>query len=163
MDAEKVVTAGEQLAYASAAADTHEKAGVKTRATEEQLRYAKVLSYGMKVGLLGIVATMVIYMLGILPAKIPVGEVSNYWGMSVHECLKATGCSPGWAWVNMLGYGDFINFLPIAVLAGITVVCYISIIPILLRKKDKVYVAIAIMEVLVLALAASGVISTGGH
>ena len=133
------------------------------KATEEQLLYAKVLGKGMQVGLIGIFITMVIYMLGILPAKIPVGDVSKYWGMSVHNCLEATGCKPGWAWVHMVGYGDFLNFLPISILAGITVVCYIAIIPIFLKKKDVVYATIAILEVLVLSLAASGVISAGGH
>ena len=134
-----------------------------SKATEEQLIYAKVLGVCMKIGLLSIVITFAIYMLGLLPAKVPVEDVSKYWAMSVHKCLEETGCKPGWFWISNLGYGDYINFAPIAMLAGATVVCFISIIPTLFRKKDTVYGVIAIMEVLVLMLAASGVIKSGGH
>lgn len=135
----------------------------KIRATEEQLVYAKILEKGMQVGLAGLVITFVIYMTGVMPATIPVDEVSRYWGMSVHDYLGATGMQPGWAWLNHVGSGDFINFIPIAVLAGATILCYLAIIPVLLKKKDKVYAAIAVLEVLVLVLAASGVLKGGGH
>jgi len=42
-------------------------------------------------------------------------------------------------------------------------ICYLVILPILLRKKDIPYVVIAIAEVAVLALAASGILKSGGH
>jgi hypothetical protein len=62
----------------------------------------------------------------------------------------------------MLRYGDFLNFIGIAMLAGVTIVCYAAIIPMLLKRKDKVYALLALLEVVVLVLAASGVVS-GGH
>jgi len=37
------------------------------------------------------------------------------------------------------------------------------ILPILIKKKDTAYVVIAIAEVLVLSLAASGLLKVGGH
>ena len=63
----------------------------------------------------------------------------------------------------MLGKGDFLNFVGIAFLAGVTIPCYIRIIPILFAKKDTTYAILAIVEVLVLALAASGILKAGGH
>jgi hypothetical protein len=63
----------------------------------------------------------------------------------------------------MLGKGDFLNFTGIAFLALVTLVCYVRIVPILFRKKDTIYGVIAIVEVLILALAASGVLKSGGH
>ena len=63
----------------------------------------------------------------------------------------------------MLGKGDFLNFVGIAFLAGITIPCYMRIAPILFRKKDTVYGIIAIIEVLVLSIAASGIMKAGGH
>ena len=135
----------------------------KLKATEEQITYAKILDFGMKLGLIISVITFVIYLSGILPPHIPVNDLPNYWGLSVHKYLQATGLHTGWSWTGMLYKGDILNFVGIAFLSGITAICYIAIIPILFRKKDTVYGVIAIVEVLVLVLAASGILKAGGH
>ena len=83
--------------------------------------------------------------------------------MPVLKYLKATGIHPGWAWLGMLGKGDFLNFIGIAFLAGVTILCYLRIMPLLLKKKDTIYAVLAVVEVLVLTLAASGVLKAGGH
>jgi len=135
----------------------------KMKATEEQLAYAKILDIGMKLGLLMLIITFIIYLLGILSPHIPVDDLPKYWGLSVHKYLEHTGIHPGWAWLSMIGRGDFLNFIGIAFLAGVTVVCYIAIFPIFIRKKDSVYTILALLEVLVLVLAASGILRAGGH
>jgi hypothetical protein len=135
----------------------------KLQATEEQLAYAKLLDLGMKVGLLMLVITFIIYLFGIFTPYIPVEELPNYWKLPVKEYLHAKDIHTGWSWVSMVGKGDFLNFIPIVFLAGVTILCYIRIIPILFRKKDTVYAFLAIIEVLVLVLAASGVLKSGGH
>jgi hypothetical protein len=135
----------------------------KLKATEEQVSYAKILDLGMKAGLLALIITFIIYLTGFFTPHIPVNDLSKYWGMPVHEYLEHTKIHPGWAWLSMLNKGDFLNFVGIAFLAGVTMICYIAIIPILFKKKDSVYGVIAIIEVLVLALAASGILSAGGH
>jgi hypothetical protein len=135
----------------------------KMKATEEQLAYAKILDIGMKLGLLMLIITFIVYLLGILSPHIPVDDLPKYWGLSVHKYLERTGIHPGWAWLSMIGRGDFLNFIGIAFLAGVTVVCYIAIFPIFIRKKDTVYATLALLEVLVLVLAASGILRAGGH
>jgi len=135
----------------------------KMKATEEQIAYAKILDIGMKIGLLMLIVTFIIYLLGILSPHIPVNDLPKYWGLSVHKYLERTGIHPGWAWLFMVGRGDFLNFIGIAFLAGITVICYLAIFPILMRKKDAIYATLALLEVLVLVLAASGILKAGGH
>ena len=135
----------------------------KIRATEEQLAYAKLLDAGMKAGLLLLVITFIIYLTGILTPHVPVNDLPKYWAMPVAKYLAATQIPHGWAWLGMVGKGDFLNFIGIAFLAGVTIICYLRIIPILFRKKDGIYAVLAIVEVLVLALAASGVLKSGGH
>lgn len=130
---------------------------------EEQTAYASVLDTGMKAGLLIIIFTFIIYSFNLLPPHVPNPEISRYWSLPVNEYLKATGVQAGWSWINMLGKGDFLNFIGIAFLAGISILCYIRIMPLLLRKKDRAYFTIALLEVLVLLLAASGVLRSGGH
>jgi hypothetical protein len=135
----------------------------KLQATEEQLEYAKLLNVGMKLGLLMLLISFTIYVLGIFTPHVPVGDLPKYWSMPVKDYLKATDIHTGWSWVHLLGKGDFLNFVGIAFLSGVTILCYLRIIPILFRKKDTVYAVLAIIEVLVLVLAASGVLKSGGH
>ena len=135
----------------------------RLKATEEQIAYAKFLDLGMKVGFLVLVFTFVMYLAGVLTPYIPVSDLPQYWGLPVKEYLHATDIHSGWSWLGMLDRGDFLNFVGIAFLAGVTVFCYIRIIPILFRKKDTVYGVLAVIEVLVLVLAASGILKGGGH
>jgi len=135
----------------------------KLQATEEQLAYAKLLDLGMKFGLLALVVTFIVYIFGIFTPHIAVEELPNYWKLPVKEYLKVANIHTGWTWISMIGQGDFLNFIPIVFLAGVTILCYIRIIPILFRKKDTIYAVLAIVEVLVLVLAASGVLKSGGH
>ncbi len=55
------------------------------------------------------------------------------------------------------------NFAPIAFLSGLTIICYLVIVPGLLKKKDMAYVALALLEVAVLVVAESGILGAGGH
>jgi hypothetical protein len=133
------------------------------KATEEQFLYAKILNTGMLIGLAGLVIAFIIYCTGILEPLIPLEKVQSYWMLSVYEYLEQSGIHAGWAWLGKLQFGDMLNFLPIAFLSLLTIVCYISIIPGLIRKKDTAYVVIAVLEIIVLAVAASGILGTGGH
>jgi len=133
------------------------------KATEEQVLYAKILNIGMLIGLVGLVVAFIIYSTGILEPLIPLEKVQSYWILSVHEYLEQSGIQAGWAWFGKLQFGDMLNFLPIAFLSLLTIVCYIAIIPGLIRKKDTAFVVIAVLEIIVLAVAASGILGTGGH
>ncbi len=136
---------------------------LKTKASEEQITYANILNYGMWGGLFVLVITFVVYLSGILRSFIPIEKLSMYWSMNVKDYLHASNAPTGWGWVALAGKGDYLNFIGIAALAGLTIVCYIAILPILIKKKDTPFIVIAIMEVAVLLLAASGILKTGGH
>ena len=135
----------------------------------EQLVYAKVLEIGMYIGLLILFITFALYVFRVVTPAVPLEQVSNYWTHGVHEYLEVVNDDflhmehppTGWAWVGMLNKGDFLNFVGIAILAGVSILCYLAIVPTLLRKKDNAYLAMALLEVLVLALAASGILAVG--
>ncbi|MFA5809848.1 MAG: hypothetical protein WC935_05880 [Thermoleophilia bacterium] len=142
-------------------------------ASVEQKRYGAILDIAMKVGLLVLVITFVLYLTGFPKPFIPVEDVSSYWGLKLHSVvngeeagyLHETGIEPGWAWASLenLKKSDFLTFAPIAFLASVTVICYLSILPIFLKRKDYIYAMLAVAEVMVLVLAASGVLPSGGH
>ena len=137
--------------------------------TEEQLLYAKILEIGMYSGLALLLVTFCLYIFGIMAPAVPIDQLPNYWTMSAHDYVEAVNHDflhrdhgvTGWAWVTVLGKGDFVNFLGIAVLSGVTIICYIGIVPTLMRKKQTAYLIMAIAEVVILVLAASGILAAG--
>ncbi|MDI6751518.1 MAG: hypothetical protein QME07_01480 [bacterium] len=130
---------------------------------KEQEIYAKFLNVLSKIGLGLVVITFILYVGELLPAKIPLQKISEYWSLSCEEYLRSTGIHSGWSWLHLLGYGDFVTFLAITFLAITTIICYLAIIPSYLRRNDKIYCWLAIIEVVVLITAASGILSIGGH
>src|SRR5512141_568328 len=138
-------------------------ANINTKASEEQMAYAGVLNAGMWLGLAILVITFIIYISGILPSFVPIDDLPKYWTMRVHDYNVALNAPTGWHWTSLVGKGDYLNFVGIAMLSGLTILCYLVILPILIRKKDTAYVVIAVVEILVLSLAASGLLKVGGH
>jgi hypothetical protein len=131
------------------------------KATPEQILYAGILEKGMYLGLLMLFITYALYVFGIMDPYIPLDKISDYWSMNVHDYLEHAEIKNGWAWLGMLKYGDFINFIGVAVLAGVTIICYAAIVPTLLKSKDTVYAILAVLEVVILSAAASGILAVG--
>ncbi len=129
----------------------------------EQTAYADLLFYGCWAGLCVMFLTYLLYMSGLLAPYIPLERMPEYWGRSVSVYLGQGRAPHGWAWVNLLGRGDFINFTGIVLLAGLSILCYLRILPGLLRKKDNIFFALAVLQVLVLLFAASGIVGSGAH
>jgi len=138
-----------------------EKTNILLQATPEQILYAKILEWGMYLGLLILFITFGLYTFGIIDPYIPLDQISKYWSYNVHEYLEHAGIKDGWAWLGMLKYGDFINFFGVAILAGVTIFCYAAIIPTLLKSKDIAYAIMAVLEVIILSAAASGILAVG--
>lgn len=138
-----------------------DKKGAGLEAGTEQLRYASILEKGMFIGLLVLLVTFAIYALRILQPYIPRAQISQFWGMNVHQYLEETHIPIGWGWLGMVKYSDFLNFTGIAVLAGVTIICFLSIIPLLMKNNDRLYALMALLEAIILSLAASGILAVG--
>ena len=140
-----------------------DKYGKSLQAGPEQVFYAAILEKGMFFGLIILLVTYFIYVSGILKPYIGLSDISTYWSMPVTDYLRQAHIEPGWSWVTMLRYSDFLNFVGIVILAGVTIVCFLSIVPTLWRNDDKLYACLALVEAAILAFAASGLLGTGGH
>lgn len=146
-----------------------EKASVKSGLPEqvqvapEQIKYANLLLYGSWAGIAVLAVTFMLYVAGITPAYIDPAQIQQYWGMKSSAYLEAAKVPHGWGWLRMVGYGDFLSLVGMAWLGALTVIGYLILLPAYLRKKDAIYSAIVALEVLVLVLAASGLLGTGGH
>ncbi|MFP4392075.1 MAG: DUF1634 domain-containing protein [Desulfohalobiaceae bacterium] len=131
-------------------------------APEQQL-YAEMLEKGMYLGLGLLLLTFMIYAFGIIEPYIALDKIANYWHTSAAEYLHSADIPDGWGWIALLGYSDILNFIGIALLAAVTIFCYISIIPLLIKQKDMLYAFFVALEALILIFAASGILKVGGH
>lgn len=127
-------------------------------ASPEQIRYARVLSRGVQAGFALLVVSFFLYMTGILAPLVPVDQLPNYWGLSAAEFAKATGTPTGWNWVAQIAKGDMLNLLGIVVLASISAVSTLAVLPLFARRNDIAHAVMAVLLVLVLAVSAANVL-----
>ncbi len=133
------------------------------KASREQIIYANLLIIGVWVGIAILVTTYAIYLTGILPSHTEISSIPQVWGLGVSEYLEATHSPHGWRWVTLLSKGDFLNYIGFVLLALMTIFCYLVLVRGYLRQKNWMFAGIAILEILVLSLAASGIFGSGGH
>lgn len=128
----------------------------------EELAYARWLDACTKIGFVLLVGSFLLYVTGVLPPHVPVHELPRVWSLPVERYLAATGMPSGWGWVALVGRGDILNFVGVAFLSLTTLICYLRVLPMFARRRDRVFATIAALEIVVLALAASGLLS-GAH
>jgi len=136
---------------------------VPVETPKEQILYADILFWGCWGGLALMALTYVIYLTGFLAPHVPMDKITVLWSKPVATYLAEGNVPVGWNWVVLMGKGDFLNFAGIVLLAGLTVVAYIPLVPAYLKKKEPIFAVLALLEVVVLTLAASGLVSSGGH
>ncbi len=129
----------------------------------EQVLYANVLAIGAWSAIVIMFITYGLYVLGVIEPHVPLEMVPKYWSHNVMDYMHATGSPHGWGWASLLGTGDFLNFIGLALLASMTIFCYLLLLPGYKRRKDYILISIVIAEVLVLVVAASGILGSGGH
>ena len=128
----------------------------------EQLRYATLLEWSTRLGLVVLVCSFAAYVSGALEPLVPLQRLPELWSQPVGSYLAQTQMPTGWGWLALVLKGDVVGLLGIAILAGCSVLCLLALVPHYLRLGDKAYVALCLAEVAVVVLAASGLIS-GAH
>ncbi|MEA3406922.1 MAG: hypothetical protein U9R48_02425 [Chloroflexota bacterium] len=124
----------------------------------EVVVYRRVQRWSVYLGLALLLVTFIIYVSGLMKPYIAPTELDEFWSLSVHEYIETAEIETGWGWLSMLRYADFLNFVGVAFLASVPIICYIAIIPVLLRDRKTIYAVLAVLEVIVLAVAASGIL-----
>lgn len=127
----------------------------------EQLRYARVLDWGMRAGLALLVAGFAAYITGLLPAQVSFESLPRLWTLPVGDYLSESGMSSGWAWVSLPVRGDVLVVAAIAWLSGLSMPCLLVLAPAYAKRRDTAYLLITLALTTVLLLAASGIF--GAH
>ena len=127
----------------------------------EQLRYARILDYGMKGGLIVLIAGFAAYMGNVLSPQVPFEMLPRLWGLSASEYVRESGMAAGWGWLGMLDKGDVLALSGIALLAAVSPLSLALLVPAYAKSGDRAYLVVTIALIGVLVLAASGIL--GSH
>lgn len=127
----------------------------------EQIVYARLLQWGSHTALMILVASFVVYLFSLMPMRIPHEELAKVWELPVSRYLQAMDMGAGWDWVRHIRNGDVLPLVGVAFLASVTLLCYVPLLVVFLRKREFMYSLICLAEILVLTLAASGVLTVG--
>ncbi len=124
--------------------------------SEEQLVYARGLAIGVKLALVALTGSFVIYLTGWLPAVVPLERLPRLWGLSARQYLAHSGMPHGWGWLAT-GTAESWLFGSIAFLLSVSTLCLLLLLPYQARRRDWYYVAITLGQIAVLVIAAAGV------
>lgn len=127
----------------------------------EQLRYARVLEWASRAGLAVLVLSFAAYVSGLMESHVPPQELPQLWVHPVDRFIELTGSPRGWGWIRWLHQGDIAGLLGIAVLAGGSVLCLLSLLPLYAARRDWAFVGISLAGAVVILLAASGWLGAG--
>jgi hypothetical protein len=134
------------------------------KSSEEQLAYAGVLDILVKIGFVGLLVTFVVYVFRLLPPFVEMEAMATLWHLPLDEFLAQTGApSRPWEWVRSVGFGDMINYIPVVFLGSVSFICLARVLPIFVKNGDVAYSIIVAVQLVVIALAASGVLATGAR
>lgn len=126
-----------------------------------QLRYALLLDWGARIGFALLVAGFTVYLFGWWPPHVPVEQLPALWSQPLAVYLERSSTPTGWHWLALAHRSDLGNLVGIALLAGSSLPPLLAVIALGLRQRDRVLATICALEVAVIALAASGVLTSG--
>ena len=81
--------------------------------------------------------------------------------MPVDRYLALAGAPTRWDWLRLVGHADYLSLFGIALLALATVGCYVRVGALYWRRGERLQAALAGAQVLVLLVAASGLLAGG--
>lgn len=143
----------------------HTPPSMSTNAQQQQaeaMRYAILLDWGTRLGVLALVLSFAAYALGLLTPHVPLEQLPQVWSLPLASYLHQTATPTGWGWLHLAHKGDLSGLIGISILAGCSLPPLLALIPLYLKRRDYIYAAMCTLVVSVLVLAASGVL-TAGH
>jgi hypothetical protein len=129
---------------------------------EVQAIYADWLDISTRASFAASLVAFLVYVSGAVPPYLPLESLPLYWGLPVGEFLRQTGAPSGWGWLRHLGGGaEYLNLACMALIGFVTALCYVRIVPVLLRVGERLQALLAALQVAVLLAAASGFFAGG--
>jgi hypothetical protein len=127
-----------------------------------QATYARWLDRATRAGFAVSLVAFLLYVSGMVEPFVPLERLPLLWTLSAARFAEATGGPTGWGWLALVGKADYLNLAAVALFGLVTLACYARVVPLLLKSGERLYAAIALAQVIVLAAAAAGLF-TGGR
>jgi len=127
----------------------------------EQLAYAGVLDRLSHLAILVIGGSYAAYVLNLLPQGVSIVETASSWHLRASEMQSTLHAPLGWSFMadpSSLGLGDTLSYLSIILVCMIPVICLLFTAPAFLREKRPVFVVLSLLQVLILLVAATGIL-----
>lgn len=121
---------------------------------DPQELYARWLERGARATFVFALATLVLYLAGVLPPLLPLDELPRLWTLSAAEMMREAHAPGGWSWLHFVRYGDYLNVLGISLFALLSLVCTARVIPAFVKSGERGAALLAAFQVLVLLAAA---------
>jgi len=128
----------------------------------DQVRYARLLAIGTNTGLALLVILFGIYMLGAVDPHVPHERLPEIWHLPADSFLELARLEAGWGWTARIRHADILTLVGIVTLAFCSVPCLLAVMPYYWASGQRMLFTICGLEVAVIVLAASGLVS-GGH
>ena len=128
---------------------------VSLEPSPEQARFARVIEAGTRLSVVALAVSFALYLSGMVPAYVPIDRLPDLWGFHAQEFVAQARIPRGWGWVRLVGYSDFMNFIGVAMLAGLPVIAYLAILPLYVRRRDTAYILLTVAAVALLVVAAT--------
>jgi len=116
--------------------------------------FALALSWAAYGAMTVAAVALVLYVFGGLPPFVPVDTLMHLWGQSAHDLSLSAHLPTGWQWLQGLHHGDFLALGALALFAGAVIPAHLALVPVLIRRKDWVYLALVLAQVAVFLVAA---------
>ena len=123
--------------------------------------YARWLGAATLLAFAAAFVAFVLYAAGVVPSFVPLDALPALWQLPVGEYLARTGAPVGWGWVRLLPYADYLSLACVALIAAVTLVCYLAVLPMLLKLEERLQAALVAAQIIVLLVAASGALAAG--
>jgi hypothetical protein len=133
------------------------KAAPTAEQPPEQLLYATLLNWFTHLGLAVLVLAFAAYVMGWVKPHVPLERLPELWSHPVADYLAQTHTPTGWGWTALLQRSDMMGLAGIAILAGGSVICLLSLVPLYASRGDKAFVLVCLADAAVVLLAASGI------
>lgn len=124
--------------------------------------YARWMRWGTRVSLAFLVLAFGTYASGLVAPHVPIDSLPRLWSLSAPEFLRETGMKPGWDWAALAHRADMLNVVGIALLSACSIPSLAAAIAVYRARGERLLVAICALQIGVLLLAASGLL-TAGH
>lgn len=128
--------------------------------TPQRLAYARVLEWGCSLGFGGLLVAFVLYAAQVIPPMVPFREMPTQWAKPLEQFQQDTGMRDRWGpgrgirWIGCLNCGEFVVYLPIAWMAGISFVSCAVLLPFYIRRRSYALLSVTALLLFVLAWAA---------